>query len=191
MSEVTLPLVRYSAQTYMKSLEGLVDRYEHEDEPIHYKKAATEVVDTTCSSCLRYFGDLGLINAVKQGVYVPSTPAIDYFTKIRESRKKAVGQITSLLTDDPVFTEVTFHINEDGVKLNELAEKTVGGLDIKKDKISKIKRAVEIFAELEVLAIDDDEVVTLTSENDPDQEQVKTEDIEPETTAGERKKTST
>lgn len=183
MSEVTLPLDRFSAGTYITSLEGLVDRYEHEGEPIHYKKAATNVADTTCSSCLRYFNDLGLINAEKQGVYVPSTPTIDYFTKIREAREKAVQQIVSTLHDDDVFDEVIFHLDDGEIELNELAEKTVGGLGLNKEKVSQVERAIEIFAELEALSIDEDECVTIRTEGDASREPVETEDSEPETSA--------
>lgn len=161
MSDAPLPLERYTAETHMSSLEGLVDRYEHEDEPIHYKKAATDVSESTASSCLRYFSDIGLIEAEKQGVYLPSNAVIDFFTKVRESRESAVQEIYSDLQNDPIFKEATFHIDDNGIELSELAEKTAGGLDINKDKIPQIERAIEIFEELEALIINEGGLVFL------------------------------
>jgi hypothetical protein len=81
MTDISLPLTRFTAETYLQSLRGLVDRYEHEDGPIHYKKAATEVSEATCSSCLSYFNDIGIIKAEKQGVYTPPNEIVDYFIK--------------------------------------------------------------------------------------------------------------
>lgn len=161
MSDAPLPLERYTAETHMSSLEGLVDRYEHEDEPIHYKKAATDVSETTSSSCLRYFNDIGLIEAEKQGVYVPSNSVVDFFTKVRESRESAVQEIYTDLQDDPILKEARFHIDEDGMELSELAEKTAGGLNINKDNIPQIERAIEIFEELEAFTIDEGGLVFL------------------------------
>ena len=168
MSDAPLPLDRFTAETHMESLDGLVARYEHEDEPIHYKKAASDVSEATSSSCLRYFNEIGLIEAEKQGVYVPSDAVIDFFTKVRESRESAVQEIYSCLRKDPIFKEATFHIDDDDIELRELAEKTAGGLDINKDAIPQIERAIEIFEELEVLAIDEDGFVSLNGKETGD-----------------------
>lgn len=175
MTEIALPRDKFTAQTHVKSLEGLVDRYEHAEEPIHYKKAATDIGDSTASSCLKYFKELGLIIAEKQGVYVPSQPSIDYFTKIRKSRLRAIEKIASILRDDEVFKEVTFHLGEGQVELDELAKKTAGGLDLNKEKISQIERAIEVFAELEALSIDEEGLVTLKSDADIGQVSVEKE----------------
>lgn len=182
MTDVSLPRPRHAAGTYIQSLKGLVDRYEHEGEPIHYKKAATEMSETSCSSCLKYFNDIGLIEAEKRGVYIPSQPIINFFTKVRDSRENAVQQISSTLNEDPVFKEATFHINDEGIELSELAEKTVGGLDINKNNIPKVERAIEIYAELESLSIDNDSRVSITTEGESGQRSDETTTEEAETT---------
>lgn len=169
MTDISLPLTRFTAETYLQSLRGLVDRYEHEGEPIHYKKAATDVSETTCSSCLSYFNDIGLIKAEKQGVYTSPDEIVDYFTKSQKSQKKAVQQISSKLREDPVFKEISFHIDNDGIELNDLAEKTAGGLEIDEDDIPKVERAVKIFSELDILTINENNRVTLRTEGEDKQ----------------------
>lgn len=163
---ISLPLTRFSAQTHLEALEGLVQRYEHEGSPIHYKKAAININDTTSSSCLRYFGDIGLIRVEKQGVYVPSNSVIDFFTKVGQTQEKAVQEIHKQLKEDPVFREVTFHLEEDEANLDELSEKVAGILEINRDDLKKVCRAIEIFAEFEALVIDDDDVVSLPDKGD-------------------------
>lgn len=160
MTEFALPLDRFTAQTHIQSLEGLVERYEHEEEPVHYKKAAVSVNETTCSSCLRYFSDIGLITAEKQGVYIPSDPAVNLFTKVGAAKEDAIQAIASTLEDDSIYNEVIFHLGEEGIEKEELATNVAGGLEINKDKISSIERAVDIFAELGALNIDEEGVVT-------------------------------
>lgn len=161
MAEYALPLDRYSAQTHIEALQGLVDRYEHEQEPIHYKKAASgvNISETTCSSCLKYLNDIGLITAEKQGVYIPSDPVANFLTKVGTAREEAINNIVSNLTNNPIFDETVFHLDEDGVELNDLSTRVAGGLGINKDEISKIKKAIEIFAEFEALNIDEGGVV--------------------------------
>lgn len=166
MDDYALPLDRFSAQTHIDSLQGLVDRYEHEQEPIHYKKAATTVNKSTCSSCLKYFNDIGLIEAEKQGVYIPSDYIIDFFTKVGEAREKAIEEIASKLEQDPIFDEISFQLDEDGSEQKELATDVAGVLEINKEDISKIERAIEIFAELEVLDVDEEGIVTTRINSD-------------------------
>ena len=160
MTEFALPLDRYTAKTHIQSLEGLVSRYEHEEEPIHYKKAAVNVSESTCSSCLRYFSDIGLITAEKQGVYIPPDSVIDLFTKVGEAKENAVRNITSTLADDPIYNEVIFHLDDGGIEIEELATNVASGLSIKKDDIKKIERAIDIFAELGTLKVDEEGIVT-------------------------------
>jgi len=161
MPETPLPLDRFTAGTHIEALEGLVDRYEHEQKPIHYKKASTDISDSTLSSCLRFFNEIGLINAKKQGIYIPSSEIIDFFTKIGESRINAVREIRSTLDEYTLFNEVTFHGKDNGIQIEELAEKTAGTLDLKKDKVSNVQKAIQIFEELEAIEIDEENVVTL------------------------------
>lgn len=181
MADIALPLTRFSAETHLEALEGLVQRYEHENSPIHYKKAAIDINESTCSSCLRYFGDIGLIHVEKQGVYVPSDPVIDFFTKVGQARENAVQDINELLKDDPVFSEVTFHIDEDEAELEDLAQKVAGTLEINRDDIGQLKRAIEIYAELEILTIDEDDKVTLPDERGPPDSSEREEDQKSET----------
>lgn len=166
MSEVALPLGRFSAETHIDSLEGLVNRYEHEGEPIHYKKAATKVNKSTSSSCLRYFNDIGLIEAEKQGIYVPSSAVIDYFTKVGRAKESANEDIKSKLNDDSLFSEISFHLDDGGIEKNELATRAAGHLEINKDDIPRVERAIEIFVELNSLDIDEDGIVTLPADSD-------------------------
>lgn len=165
MDEIALPLDRFSAKTHSESLEGLVDRYEHEGEPIHYKKAAVNVNETTCSSCLRYFNDLDLIKAEKQGVYVPSQSIVDYFTKVGKAKESATKDLISIIIEDTLFKEISFHLDNGGIEKTELANTVAGHLEINKDDIKRIKRAIDIFAELEALQIDEDGKVTLSSDS--------------------------
>lgn len=183
MDNYVLPRNNYSAQIYIKSLRGLVDRYEHDQEPVHYKKAAaTSVNETSCSSCLKYFNNIGLIEAEKQGVYIPSDLVIDFFTEVGEARGNAVKKIASKLTNNPVFEEILYHLGKDSVEKNELATKVANVLEMKKEDVSNIERAIDIYAELESLNVNEDGVVTLRSDSDIDPEDKDSEDkhTEPE-----------
>lgn len=184
MAEEALPLARFSADVHLKALQGLVQRYEHEGDPIHYRKAAVDINEATCSSCLRYFGDTELIEVEKQGVYVPSGPVIEFFTEEGNVRKRAVRDIADLLSGDPVFKEVSFHLSDEDLDLDNLVERISKIIDIEEDNLEQIERAVEIFAELEVLEINEDDVVSLPDERDIP-ESIETEDEDQEDTTDE------
>lgn len=164
MSEVALPLTRFSAEMHLKALRGLVQRYQHDREPIHYRKAAVEMNEATSSSCLRYFGDTELIEVEKQGVYVPSGPVIEFFTAEGNQRKRAIRDIRNMLSDDAVFNEVSFHLSDQDLDLDALVQRTTGVIETELDDLEKVERAIEIFAELEALQINEDNVVSLPDE---------------------------
>jgi hypothetical protein len=108
MSDLPLPSDRYSSDAYSIALDDLTTRYVKEEEPIHYQKAAINQNETTCSSCLKFFSDIGLIEADKAGVYVPSKPVVDYFRKVGESRNAAQRSIKKKLENYDVFSEALF-----------------------------------------------------------------------------------
>jgi predicted ATP-dependent endonuclease of OLD family len=145
MSDIPLPLDRFSADTYLTALENLVERYVQVEEPVHYKKAAISLNKSTCSSCLKFFSEIGVIEAEKAGVYVPSKPVIDYFRKIGDSKKRAQKDIKSILDDYEVFSEALFLTETGEFDLEGLSVKVAGQLDIDKNNLGSVSTAIEIF----------------------------------------------
>lgn len=157
MSDIPLPLDRFSSETYLTALEDLVNRYVQDEEPVHYKKAAINLNESTCSSCLRYFSDIGLIEAEKAGVYTPSKPVINYFRKLGDSKKDAKVEIREILEEYDLFSEVIFLAETGEFDLEDLSNKVVGQLDIDKDDVSSVSKAIKIFSLFEFVKIDDTE----------------------------------
>ena len=151
MTEIVLPLDRFSGEKHVTALENLVNRYNSEQEPVHYKKAAIGMSDTTCSSCLRFFHDLELISAEKQGIYVPNDAVINYFRTIGESEKEALKEIKSDLENYSIFSEAQFLISNLDLDKGQLSEEIASQQGIDKEKISRIEKAIEIFIELDLL----------------------------------------
>lgn len=157
MSDVPLPLDRFSSETYLTVLEDLVNRYVQDEEPVHYKKAAINLNESTCSSCLKYFSDIGLIEAEKAGVYTPLKPVIDYFRKVGDSKEDAKAEIREILEEYDVFSEVVFLAETGEFDLNTLSNKVAGQLDIDKDDVSSISKVIKIFSCFEFIEIADTE----------------------------------
>ncbi|WP_152043497.1 ATP-dependent nuclease [Salinigranum salinum] len=155
MSDIPLPLDRFSSDTYLTALEDLVNRYTQEEEPIHYKKAAINVSESTCSSCLKYFSDIGLIEAEKAGVYTPSKPVIGYFRKVGDSKDQAKAEIREILDEYELFSDVLFLIDSGEFGLEELSNKVSGQLGIDKENTSSVAKAIEIFAQFGFVEIED------------------------------------
>lgn len=160
MEDVPIPLDRFTADTYHTALENLVERYVETEEPVHYKKAAINMNKSTCSSCLKFFGEIDLIFVEKAGVYVPSQPVINYFRKIGESRNRAKVRMKEILEDYEVFSEVLFLIKNGDFDLEGISTKVAGQLDLDKEKIESVSTAVKIFAQLGYLEISEDNTVS-------------------------------
>ncbi|SET54638.1 ATP-dependent endonuclease [Natrinema hispanicum] len=160
MSDRPLPLDRFSPDAHLTALEDLVKRYDEEREPIHYKKAAINLNETTCSSCLRFFSDISLIEAEKAGVYVPSKPVVDYFRKVGDSKEQARKNIGENLSEYDLFSEAQFLAKNEEFTLDELSTKVAGQLDIDKDNLGSVSTAIEIFSLFGFFKLD-------TSEEDP------------------------
>jgi len=156
----------------MTALEDLVNRYVQDEEPVHYKKAAINLNESTCSSCLKYFSDIGLIEAEKAGVYTPSKPVIDYFRKVGDSKEDAKAEIRRILEEYDIFSEVVFLAETGEFDLVALSNKVAGQLDIDKDDVSSISKSIKIFSRFEFIKIADteDESVVLPSKSSNNRE---------------------
>nr|WP_275882701.1 AAA family ATPase [Halorhabdus sp. BNX81] len=176
MSEVPLPLDRFSGEAYFTALEDLATRYTKEEEPVHYKKAAINQSDATTSSCLKFFSDIGLIEAEKAGVYVPSSHVIDFFRKIGESKAAAQEEIQNSLADYDVFSELLFLVRSGEFTKEELSKKIAGQLDIDKENISSISTAIDIFKFFGFIEISDEGLVRDSSINTRKSDAIKAEE---------------
>ena len=173
MSELILPLDRFGSSTHIQALENLVKRYEREEEPIHYRRAALQMNEATASSCLNYFNKLGLINQPgQQGVYEPPIATIEMINNGGDAKE----DIFDIVEDDVVFEEAQF-IQEQGVEdINELAESVASQLDTRYDDEEfdaeedqkRVRRALGIFEELCLLSRDD-ETPSETPEEDTEE----------------------
>ena len=183
MSEVQLPLDRFSPETFVQALENLVDRYADEKEPIHYRKAALGMNESTCSSCLRYFSDIGLIKAEKAGVYVPSSPVTDFFLKVGQARGAAIREMKSILSNEsPIYSELQFILNREPSSIEDAAREVASQLAINKDKISRIEKAISIFIGLELLYINEEGIVHINKGDRSESEQPDGKEKETEST---------
>lgn len=166
MSERPLPLDRYSSDAYLTALEDLANRYAEEEEPIHYKKAAINQSEATCSSCLKFFSDIGLIEAKKAGVYVPSKSVIDYFRKVGKSKVAARERIKETLDEYDVFSEIMFLVGTGEFTREELSKKVAGQLDIDKENVSSISTTIDIFELFGLIEISEEGLVGESSIED-------------------------
>lgn len=168
MADVPLPLDRFSADAHLTALEDLVNRYVREGEPVHYKKAAINLNETTTSSCLRFFSDINLIEAEKAGVYVPSSPVVDYFRKVGEAKEMAIAEIEETLEEYNLYNEVIFLAETSEFEVEELTKKVVGQLGIDKDNQESVSTAIEIFSQFGFLSIGEkqgESIVQISSKN--------------------------
>jgi len=162
MANHALPRDRYTAETHIDALENLVERFAEDDEPIHYKKAAIGLNENTASSCLKYFGEINLIDTEKAGVYTPNKPVIDFFRKVGKSRKSAIQAIRSILEEEAVFEEALFISKSNKVEPDELAESIAGQLDIDKSEISRVSKAIDVFIALEQFSVSESGIIRPT-----------------------------
>lgn len=172
MEEIVLPLDRFSAEKYISALENLVNRYESDKEPVHYKKAAIGMSDTTCSSCLRYFNDIGLIDAEKAGVYVPNKPTANYFRKVGAAQKEALQKIKGELENDKLFSEILFLTDTESMKKSDLSTEVAGQLGVDKDNLDRVDKAIEVFIELGLLDVSSKGIVQEVVLNSESQNQL-------------------
>ncbi|TKX60828.1 hypothetical protein EXE48_10375 [Halorubrum sp. ASP1] len=163
MSEIPLPLDRFSSEAYLAALEDLVTRYAEEKEPVHYKKAAINQSGTTTSSCLKFFSDVELIEAEKAGVYVPSKPVLNYFRKVGKSKKSAQERIEESLQKYSLFSEVMFLVGTGDFTREDLSKKAAGQLDIDKENIPSISTAIGIFENFGFLETSDEGLIRRSS----------------------------
>lgn len=187
MSELMLPVNGISARLHHRALRNLVDRYESDGEPVHYERAAIDVNAPDCSSALKFFGEIELLNIEKQGVYIPPTYLINYFNKVGATKKEARKELTQQLNDYEVYSEIVFQAKRDEHTIEELAKSVAGQVGADQDEVDQIENLVEILDHLDLVEIDDEtEAVSVLVDDESEAE----EESEQESEEGVNKKSS-
>lgn len=178
MSDVPLPNSGISARLHYRSLHDLVDRYESDDEPVHYERAAINMNAPDCSSCLKFFGDIGLLNVEEQGVYIPPTYLVNFFNKIGATKEEAKRELFDQLDEYEVFSEILFQAERDDYGVEELAESVAGQVGTDEDEIGQVETFIEILDHLELASIDDESgsVEILPPKSDGDEKEIEEEE---------------
>lgn len=180
MGDIPLPLDRFNADTYHTALDDLVKRYWNKKEPVHYKQAAINLNESTCSSCLKYFSEIGLIEVEKAGVYIPGEEAANYIRKEGDAKARAIANLDELLDSYAVYPEAKFLIEQGSYDEEKLAAKTTGQLDIDEGSVSKVQTAVSIFKEFGLLEADEDGILSINRSAFESSEGVTEDSKEPE-----------
>ena len=165
MSDIPLPLDRFSAESYHTALDDLVQRYWNKQEPVHYKEASINLSQSTCSSCLKYLSAIDLIEVEKAGVYIPTEEAANYIRTEGVAKSEAVGDLEQLLESYPVYSEAKFLIKQGSYDEEELAVKIARQLDIDENSTSKVQTAISIFREFGLLEADENGNLSINSGN--------------------------
>lgn len=156
MTEFALPLSRFTAETHLTALNNLIERYDAMDEPVYYKEAALGDMDeTTCSSCLRFFSDIGLLNKEDRGVYTPRETLVEYSETDFSPESEAFSKIREELEDEnEVFQEAVFFLGRESIDNDELAVRIVEQEeDLDEDETDQVQRFLEISERLNLLRV--------------------------------------
>lgn len=164
MSDVSLP-TRYAPENYRPALDNLAQRYQKSgDQPVHYSEAAFDgISEDQAQSSLRFFGEIGLLEIPTQGKYVPSDELVAWLRQMGPSKEEKAA-VRETLMDYEVFDETIFLLDKGGVELDDLVSQVGSLVGIDKDEAGHLKKALQIFDDLEFIEIGDDGTVTLPSE---------------------------
>jgi hypothetical protein len=185
MEDVVLPPTSRSVSEFERALKGVVVRYERDNEPVKYDQVRG-ISSTNSSSCLKFFGNIGVLEIEKQGTYIPTSSAIDLFSDDRETQNSGLQGLHDILSDSDLFDEISFIVENYDFTLEEIADELV--VDIESDDESDdediadgIELFIKIFENLGLFEIDEDgrvqmvsidEEVNTESDDSPSMEQV-------------------
>jgi hypothetical protein len=174
MSGVPLA-TKYSAETYDQALSNLIERSKREDdgEPIKYDAAAIGMDASTVSVCLKFLGDIGLLDVPKAGNYIIPEDVFNYRTKMGEVREEAKQEVAERLEEYPLYEEAIFMVGLEDYVLDDLAEDVAGTAAVAadQDEVSDVKRSLNILAELGFLEVDEEGRVRAPGESEAEPEE--------------------
>lgn len=181
---------KYSAETYAQSLSNLVERWKQEggEDPIKYDEAAVGMDKSTVSVALKFLGEIGLLEVPKAGSYIVPEDVLDYWTKMGEVKRGAKQDVAGRLDDYPLYKETKFMLGlKEDFSLDELAEDVSGSAAVaaEQGELTDVKRSLKVLAELELLEIDEDGIVSLPVDLEAGfQPETPQEGTDPETDTG-------
>lgn len=179
---------KYSAETYDQALSNLVERWKQEggEDPIKYDEAAVGMDKSTVSVALKFLGEIGFLEVPKAGSYIVPDDVLDFKTKMGDVERSAKREVAARLDEYPLYKETKFMLglSDAPVTLDELAEDVSGSSAVaaEKSELSDVKRSLRVLAELGFLEIDDEGVVSIPADLEPDSE---SESVEVGVDAGE------
>lgn len=165
MGEKVLP-THGSAESYVKALKQMVERYKQSDEPVSYKKAAGDMSPSGASRGLKFFSKIGLVESPKAGQYFPKDFTYKLIKKRGQAKEKAQEEaINHLREKSEIFDDLHFQINlsEDEKDLQELTKSVVNSAALDKDEESNVERFIEILAGIDLLELREDGKVALSA----------------------------
>lgn len=168
MSDVPLAQ-KYSAKTFDRALSNLLERWKQGGgEPVKYDEAAVGMDKSTVSVCLKYLGEIGLLEIPKAGSYTVPDDVLNYRTKMGEVRKEAKREVADRLEDYPLYSEAKFMLGLEDFVLDELAEDVSGSAAVaaSHDELRDVKRSLNVLAELGFLDVDEEGHVSVPADLD-------------------------
>lgn len=163
MTDLALPQA-YSAEKHVEALENLVKKYDKDEQPVKYSDAAIDMDPSSCSSCLSFWAAIGLIQAEKQGYYVPNQSTSNFVLQYGEAERRAREEIVEELSEDDIYEKLEFIVENSEFGLEKLALEVGGKVGIKEDDVRLLKRYIEILIEFGILERGEDGNIALPEE---------------------------
>lgn len=164
MEDTVLPNPARGPGEHVRALRGAIVRYQKDEQPVRYDQVRG-VESTSASSCLKFFGELGLLEIEKAGTYVPTDAIVNFFSDDESTAASGRAGVRELLNNSFVFDETVFIAEHHEYSLKRLAEELADDIASDEDEDEDIQKAVqrfvEIFIELGFFEIDGQDHVRL------------------------------
>ena len=140
------------------------------------------IKSANASSCLKFFGELGLLEIIKAGTYLPTDGVVNFFSQDETKSASGEAAIRNLLTDSYIFDETVFIAENHDYTIErlteELAEDIASDDEEDEDVQTAVQRFIEIFVDLDFFGVDDEDYIRLKTSTE-EKTEVSNEESEP------------
>lgn len=148
MEDVVLPPTSRSVTEFEIALKGVVVRYKRNNEPVKYDQVRG-ISSTNASSCLKFFGNLDILEIEKAGTYTPTSAAEELFSDDQETRKSGLRGIRQIMDSSDLFDEIVFIAQNYDFTVEKIVNELVD--DIRSDDENEdedIADGIELFIKI-------------------------------------------
>lgn len=165
MAKIELPY-SHRLETYGEVLKEFIQRYSRDYEPVSYK-SITAVGKSTSSQMLKSLSRLGILETPKQGWYEIDEEVLEALSREDE---KSTRKLDNYLDGNPIYSEIKTIVESQSkpTNISTLAERVAKSPDIgayHEEGQKKIERSIELFGQIGLLDIEEDEVMLSVNES--------------------------